>query len=183
MATSAVLSIGRQLLVIPVPTGPDRDASPVAPCQGRIGVGPFRATAQPTPAPAAPALLRASLRVPRRARAGSILRYQVVLGNPGRAPVDLASACSSYSEAAVSLPSRGHPRGYKALRSYELNCAQGSRIPPGGQRVFAMDLRTTRSRGALRLRLTWSFEPAQSLALTPTSALTATLELEPTRKR
>jgi hypothetical protein len=86
----------------------------------------------PTPAPGTPGTLEAHIDLPQSVRAGQTLRYTITLHNSTSVPVSL-SPCPSYTE------TLGYPNNQAV--TFWLNCDQVTAIPPGGQVVYAMQLR------------------------------------------
>jgi hypothetical protein len=105
--------------------------------------------AQPRARPGTPGTLRARLVLPASARAGRLLEYTVVLGNPTGVPVSLRS-CPGYTQGLFSL--RGSVR--ETLR---LNCAPVETIAPHARVKFAMRVRVPR-RATGFAKVGWSLD-------------------------
>ena len=91
----------------------------------------------PTPAPGTPGTLDAHVDLPQSVRPGQTLRYTVTLHNSTPVPVEL-NPCPSYSQMVDYRPSYS---GTLRAEAFWLNCDQVKVIPPGGQVVYAMELR------------------------------------------
>jgi hypothetical protein len=95
-----------------------------------------RRYAEPRAAPGTAGTLRARLHVPARVRAGTTLRFVVILSNPSKLEVALRR-CPGYTEGvAVALLVSRH--------SFALNCANVHAIPPHGSVRYAMRLAVPR---------------------------------------
>ncbi len=84
-----------------------------------------------TPSPGSPGTLDAHVDLPSTVAVGQTLRYTVSLHNPSDVPVSL-KPCPSYTETLYA----SYP-----WPSFWLNCDQVTVIPPGGQVVYAMELK------------------------------------------
>jgi Protein of unknown function (DUF4232) len=100
-----------------------------------LDIGPFglpERVEQPQPEPGTPGTLRASVQLPRTARAGTTLRYVITLTNPAAQTVALAP-CPAYTEWLGN-------EGGGVERSFALNCDSVQTIPRHAHVDYEMEL-------------------------------------------
>ncbi|MGC2191958.1 MAG: hypothetical protein WA751_06465 [Candidatus Dormiibacterota bacterium] len=128
-----------------VATAP-RSSRRFAPCQVNVAVTEFVSTAPVAPVPTvAP---KARLVAPGHATAGRVVKYQVVLADPGSAPVNLDSLCPAFDESLVG-------DGFTSGGEYSLNCTAAGSITSGQQLSFAMELHIPRGSPRGQAHLDW----------------------------
>lgn len=106
--------------------------------------------AQPRAAPpGSPGTLQARLVVAREARAGSALRYTVILRNPTSKTVSL-KPCPGYIEGVYEVS------GANLHRSFVLNCDAVQRVPPGAHVRYEMRIMLPSARRGGVAKLGWN---------------------------
>jgi Domain of unknown function (DUF4232) len=104
--------------------------------------------AEPRAAPGTAGTLQARVRLPESVRAGSALRYVVILSNPTRTPLVLHH-CPGYTEGLYAS-------GLASRHSFALNCDSVSSIPAHGHARYAMKLKVPPRAPAGPAKLSWN---------------------------
>ena len=124
------------------------------------------------PADSSTALLHTSLDIPTEVRAGTRLRYSVVLSNPLTVAIPL-DPCPVYTQTLVP-EAPGGPQG--PVLSFVLNCDNVKAVPAKGQIRFAMEYPTPGSTVAGRGVIFWTMAVARLEA----SATISVVDCSPT---